>query len=59
MKVPSKTPQEMLEFWEAELAEMEAQQEIEGVTIWSINFAKAERITYLRAALVVLSNMRA
>ena len=41
MKVPSKTPQEMVAFWEKELAKID-KEELDGITLWGRNFAEAK-----------------
>ena len=41
MGVPSKTPQEMVAFWEKELAKLD-KEELDGITSWSRNFITAK-----------------
>jgi len=41
-KVPSKTPQEMVKFWEAELAKIDEEEASGGITMWSRNFTQAK-----------------
>jgi len=42
MKVPNKTPQQMVEFWERELTKIDEQEALDGITMWSRNFIKAK-----------------
>lgn len=41
MKAPNKTPQQMVEFWEAELAKID-EEELKGITMWSRSFITAK-----------------
>lgn len=37
-----KTPQEMVEFWEEELAKIDKEEALEGIALWSRHFVKAK-----------------
>ena len=42
MKVPNKTPQQMVEFWEEELVKLDEEEKLGGITLWSRRFIEAK-----------------